>query len=255
MNKNNQEILDIDYREMKPGFPLSNYVESFWMLSNVSDQEKQIVILPDGRIDLIFSFEDKDDITLLGVDSEPSRAVLAPKTAMFAVSFKLLAIEYLFKDKFPVLIDTAYNLPSDYFGISIDNFEDFEGFCDLLSSKFLSILNHEIDERKRKLFDLIYNSNGEITIAEIAETIHWNSRQINRYFSQRFGISLKAYCTILRFRATFQQIKEGKLFPEQNFTDQAHFIKNIKKFSGVTPKELNKNINDRFIQLSTLKKK
>jgi AraC-like DNA-binding protein len=89
----------------------------------------------------------------------------------------------------------------------------------------------------------------------MSEQVHWSSRQINRYFNQLFGLSLKAYCNILRFRASFQHIKEGKLFPEQNFTDQAHFIKEIKKFSGVLPKELSKNKDDRFIQFSTLTKK
>lgn len=78
---------------------------------------------------------------------------------------------------------------------------------------------------------------------------------MNRYFNQTFGLSLKAYCNILRFRASIEHIKQGKLFPELNFSDQAHFIKEVKKLSGVVPKELSKNENDRFIQLSTLTKK
>ncbi|HEY2349392.1 MAG TPA: AraC family transcriptional regulator, partial [Puia sp.] len=76
-----------------------------------------------------------------------------------------------------------------------------------------------------------------------------------RYFNQQFGISMKAFCNILRFRASFQHLKDGKLYPEQNFTDQNHFIKEVKKFSGVVPKDLSKNKNDRFILLSAMPKK
>ncbi|MGE8425120.1 MAG: AraC family transcriptional regulator, partial [Sphingobacterium siyangense] len=74
----------------------------------------------------------------------------------------------------------------------------------------------------------------------------------NRYFNQQFGLSLKSYCNILRFRSSLDHIAKGKLFPEEHFFDQTHFIKEIKKFSGVVPKELLKNKNDRFILLSSL---
>ncbi len=77
--------------------------------------------------------------------------------------------------------------------------------------------------------------------------------QINRYFNQQFGISLKTYCNILRFGASFKHISEGKLFPEQNLADQNHFIKEIKKFAGVTPKVLSKNKDDRFVNISAIK--
>ena len=49
--------------------------------------------------------------------------------------------------------------------------------------------------------------------------------------------------------------EEGKLFPEQNFCDQAHFTRAVKKLAGVVPKELAKNKNDRFVQFSSLLKK
>jgi AraC-like DNA-binding protein len=90
-------------------------------------------------------------------------------------------------------------------------------------------------------------------VKELSEKVYWSSRQINRYFNQQFGVSLKAYCNILRFSASFKHISEGKLFPGQNFTDQNHFIKETKKYAGVTPKELSKNKNDRFIDITAIK--
>lgn len=118
-----------------------------------------------------------------------------------------------------------------------------------------SMIKVDIDNRKKTLFDLIYASDGSMSVKELSTKVFWSSRQINRYFNQQFGIALKAYCTILRFRAALQQIKEGKFFPEGHFADQTHFIKEIKKFSGALPKDLYKNQNDRFILFSSFENK
>jgi AraC-like DNA-binding protein len=91
-----------------------------------------------------------------------------------------------------------------------------------------------------------------LSVKELSEKVFWSSRQINRYFQQTFGISLKAYCNIFRFKSSLNHIKKGKLFPELNYADQNHFIREVKKMSGVTPKELSKNQNDRFILLSAI---
>jgi AraC-like DNA-binding protein len=89
-------------------------------------------------------------------------------------------------------------------------------------------------------FELIYAENGSMPVKELSEKVFWSSRQINRYFNEQFGLSLKAYCNILRFRASFEHIKEGKLFPQQNFADQSHFIKAFKEFAGYSPREFQK---------------
>lgn len=83
---------------------------------------------------------------------------------------------------------------------------------------------------------LVYASKGEMSVKELSEKVGWSSRQINRYFTKQLGLSLKAYSTILRFRASLEHIAQGQLFPELNYTDQNHFIKEVKKFSGVAPK-------------------
>lgn len=224
------------------------------MLHNQSDEDKEAIILPDGRIDLFFSQSAKEPfhVTLLGIGTQPEQAIIAAQTLTFAISFKLLAAEYMLPDSVSELVNTAKRIPSDFWDFSADDLTDFDHFCSKASQKIQRLLPNEIDRRKQKLFELIYASNGSLTIQELAEKAAWSSRQINRRFNRQYGLNLKAYCNILRFRASFRHIKEGKLFPQQNFADQSHFIKEIKKLSGVLPKELKRNSNDRFIQFSTL---
>jgi AraC-like DNA-binding protein len=250
-------ISDLELETIKPVAELADFVESFWMIRSHSAVEKEIVVLPDGRFDIIFSYAANESFhaTLRGLDTEADQTVIPAKMVMFAVSFKLLAIEYLLHIKVASVLNHGYRLPADFWSVTNDDLNDFETFCHKVSLTILALIKPGIDSRKKKLFDLIYASNGSLTVKELSEKVFWSNRQINRYFNQQFGISLKAYCNILRFRASLQQIKAGKLFPEQDFADQTHFIKAVKKYSGVVPKELSKNQNDRFILLSALPKK
>ena len=247
----------IEYHIVKPEPALASFVESYWMLVNHSAEPQEIVVLPDGRVDLFFSLSASQPyhVTLMGLDTDAGQTTFVPGTRMFAVSFKLPAIEYLLKINIAPYLNSAHQLPLDFWGLSAADLQDFDGFCKKVSDIMMRLLDQETDERKLQLFDLIYSSNGSITVKELSAKIFWNSRQINRYFNQWFGISLKAYCNILRFRASFQQVKEGKLFPEESYADQSHFIKEVKKHAGVAPSALSRNENDRFIQFSLLKKK
>lgn len=245
----------ISYQEFRPSGPLAIFVESFWMLSNDTATDKPVIILPDGRIDAFFSQDTPASFTLLGLETKASQTVLPAGLQMFAISFRPLAVDYFFKSAAPVLADSAYEIPFSILGQSLPEFETFESFYSALSTLLLARLQSPIDPRKETLFELIYASNGAITVKELSEKAGWSSRQINRFFQDLLGIPLKTYCNILRFRASLGHLKQGKLFPEQEFSDQSHFIREIKKYSGVPPKELARNKNDRFIQFYALPKK
>jgi len=249
--------MNLEYKLAAAAHPLSLFVDFYWMLNNPSDEEQEVVVLPDGRIDVFFSVSSKEsyNVMLMGLANEPSQNAIAPHSKTFAISFNLLAVEYILKTDIASLLNEIEHLPDYFLGIGENDLNDFDLFCKKVSIKMMELITEDIDARKRKLFELIYASNGTIQIKELSEKIFWSSRQINRYFNQHFGLSLKAYCNILRFRASFPQLKEGKLYPEQNYTDQAHFIKEIKRFAGVVPKELSKNKDNRFIHLTTLPKK
>ncbi len=243
--------IDLQYRQKQPDKSLLNFVDSFWVLQNQSAADEG-VIMPNGKIDLFFSKtpDNKFRVTLMGLETKPKPLANQDVSIVFAVSFNPLAMEYILQRSVAGILDNEIMLPNNFWNFNINDLEDFDTFCEKATQKIQSILPKEIDNRKVKLFELLFATDGEISVKELSEKIFWSSRQINRYFNEQFGVSLKTYCKIIRFRASLQDIKDGKLFPQHNFTDQSHFIKDIKKLSGVSPKELHKNKNDRFLQFS-----
>lgn len=247
----------LTYKIIKPDKAISDFVDSFWFLHNRSDNDKETTGLPDGLIDvLLFKSAAKPfSIMQLGGLTQYDHATIPAGSTMFCISFKLLAVEYIFHEPIADIVDGGKRLSAGFWGFTENDLLDFDLFVKKATLKVQSFLPEEIDERKRKLFELIYASKGSVTVKALSEKAFWSSRQINRYFNQQFGISLKTYCNILRFRASLGHIAAGRLFPEENFADQNHFIREVKKFSGVAPKELSQNRNDRFILLSAIKAK
>lgn len=245
---------DIELRECPPPPALAEFVESFWMLVNHADAAQPMVLVPDGRIDVFFSNSVPEGyrVTLCGLDTQPSAQVIPPHRPVFAISLKLLAAGYLLPVGLAGLLESGCPLAPDYLGLGAADLLDFDGFCARAAVRLEQRLPAEIDVRKRTLFAQLYASRGALPVAALARAAGWSSRQINRYFTQQFGLSLKAYANILRFRASLPQLRAGRLFPEENFADQAHFIREIRKYAGVVPRELARNQDDRFIQLSAL---
>lgn len=245
---------EILYRFQSPTECLKLFVNGFWMLANKKKQDKEVVVLPDGRIDLFFSHSDKEPyhVLLLGLTSKPELAAILSGTQTFAVSFTPLGAEYLLEEEVAGLVDTVMDLPADFWGLTDTVLDHFDTFCQTLTQILENRIPENPDSRKQALFHLLEITAGNIPVQDLGEQLHWNPRQINRYFNKQFGVPVKSYASILRFRSTFNQIREGKLYPEQHFSDQSHFIREIRKLSGVSPKELYKNKNDRFIQFSTL---
>jgi len=244
------------YNFIKPKKELVVFVDRFSSLQNLSEHADGVII-PNGRIDLLFckTIDNQFQIILMGLETKPKPMPQRQISEFFAISFNPLAIEYILKHSIADILNSGKVLPNNFWGFNIEDLNDFNQFCEKASRKITALLTNEIDERKRKLFELIFSSNGEVSIKELSESVFWSERQINRYFNQQLGIPLKAYCNILRFQASLPHIKHGYLSPQLNFTDQSHFIKEIKKLSGVSPKELFKNENDRFLQFLVYDKK
>ena len=247
-------MIDVDYRPLTPTHPLSPYISAFWRLANSAAEARSVTILPDGCFDITGaeSATEPFHLALSGLGTKPVQAVIDPYMVMVGISFNLLAAEYLFGQPIAPLLDTTRLLVDEWRLIERADLTDFDYYCARMLDRIPTLLLADVDNRKRHFFALLHEEAGTVGIEELAKQVGWSRRQIDRYCRQWFGISPKAYQNILRYRASFTHLKRGKLFPEGTFADQAHFIRDVKRYSGVTPKFLARNDDDRFIQFSAL---
>ena len=239
------------YKEQPGVLLLNNFIKCFWVFNNPGAQLPVFTVLPDGCFDLIVILEKKKikEISLTGIWTKPIDVTITPYTTILGVRFKLASVEYVFEESISQLLNNEKLLPPGFWGITEKTTKDVSHFSKVINKKVDSIiLSQQTDNRKMELFHSLYKANGNIRIGQISKSVFWSSRQINRYFNNYFGLSLKSYCEILRCHAAYTDIKLGQLFPLDQYYDQPHFIREVKKITGAKPKDLYRNKNDRFIQ-------
>jgi AraC-like DNA-binding protein len=86
---------------------------------------------------------------------------------------------------------------------------------------------------------LIYQHNGNIRIKELNERLFISQSPFEKRFRKVVGTTPKKFASIIRFNSILNGLNESKslieICHENNFFDQAHFIKDFKHFTGDTP--------------------
>jgi AraC-like DNA-binding protein len=243
------------YEELKTSENLTNFVNCFWT-SETLTKSTDYTILPDGCFDLIVKIKNGkiSTVKLTGIWTIPINVKTESQTTIFAVRFKPLAIELLENIDLKSILNASITLSADFIGLTNLVLNSFKNFCIHIENYLINRIDKikPISKVKISLFNEIAKKET-VNVQELSEKIFWPSRQINRYFKLTFGLSLKEYLNIIRCNQAFKDIATNKLAPHGTYFDQSHFIKEIKRYAGVTPKELSKNENDRFLQLLTIK--
>lgn len=86
---------------------------------------------------------------------------------------------------------------------------------------------------------LIYQSKGNIKVKELNGKLFISLSPFEKRFRKIVGTTPKKFISIIRFNTVLDHLKEAKSLTEicyeNNFFDQAHFIKDFKGFTGQTP--------------------
>ena len=97
---------------------------------------------------------------------------------------------------------------------------------------------------------IIHNNVGHVTVKYLLECLNISERQFEKRFSQTVGLSPQFYIRVKRFTEAIRLMKTGHyerltdVAHALNFYDQSHFIKDIKAFSGITPKSLFQKVDE-----------
>lgn len=241
-----------NYEQIFPIGLITNYVEKFWKYENIECKDELISILPDGNFELVFRFDnDKiDTIKIFGLTTKEIAISSNTNNLVYGITFKPLAAEYILKQNLNNILNSDRIIDNDFWDLNTISVNSFEEWVKFISIKinYESKIGKLVDVRKQRLFDFLFLHKGNVNIKALSEYTYWNTRQLNRYFQSRFGISIKTYCNVLRSHANYKRIINGNLSPIEDFYDQSHLIREIKKHTGLNPSELFKN--DRFIQFN-----
>ncbi len=97
----------------------------------------------------------------------------------------------------------------------------------------------ETDKLIVEAVKLIYQSKGAIRIKELNEKLYISQSPFEKRFRKVVGTTPKKFASIVRFNTVLDNLNNTKSLTEicyeNNFFDQAHFIKDFKQFTGDTP--------------------
>jgi AraC-like DNA-binding protein len=86
---------------------------------------------------------------------------------------------------------------------------------------------------------MIYDSKGTVRIKELNEKLFISQSPFEKRFRKLVGTTPKKFASIVRFNTVLDSLGKVKSLTElcynNNFFDQAHFIKDFKQFTGDTP--------------------
>lgn len=96
-----------------------------------------------------------------------------------------------------------------------------------------------------KAVSMIKAGNGNFKIKELVSVLNTNMDSFEKKFRSRVGISPKNYSSIIRIRSVINSYRSGQnltdISLETGFSDQSHFNKDFKAFTGQSPRKFFKS--------------
>lgn len=260
----------MDYRTYEPHADLRALVKCHWTLEVPAEMSgSRQRILPDGCLDMIFILGDdirrilpdggfvlQPRAMILGQVTEPFDVEPEGRVDSFAVRFHPHGFSGFATTPIKELVNKETPLGAVFGPAVSDELEQrmirAAGTDEriTIAEEFLLRRLKEgphVDDLIRRTVDTILASKGSASINTIVQEDPAKRRMLERKFRDRIGVSPKQLCKVIRLQAALQLMldrRDAKLTHvahESEYYDQAHFVKDFKEFTGMTPKEFGGN--------------
>jgi AraC-like DNA-binding protein len=267
----------------KPAWPLSQFIEFFWLYEDVISEHQRERVLPNGRFELVVNLDpiprklfDRHDYTryrefrrtwLSGTHSEFIVIDVLRRSSMMGIHFRPGGVA-------PFLDMPAGELTNQV----VEATAVWDAAADDLHN---AILEQSIPERKFQVLErFLLRAFGEPTescevvdyalhrftanpheanIRDVVASLGISHRHFISQFRDQVGLTPKRFCRVLRFQRVLSEIEQRKAVEWADvalacgYYDQAHFINDFQVFAGLRPStyltEHCKDLN--FVPIST----
>lgn len=254
---------------------LKGHIEKLWIFESagraLSDDIKLIV--PNGRVKIAVPYNNgiiagmqnwthftkENSVTLIGLFDAPSTMDIAEDKPSGTICAELSphAAYRFFKMQWREMANSIYSL-SDILGKSATLLE--EQICNAITKEEKAdifqqfLLEQFLRTKEDSIFEYcvekIKSSEGKITVRELEKKTGYSSRWLNMKFIEKLGLSPKNFASVIRFKNYYEILCSDKddKYKLKNFYhyyyDQSHFIKDFKRFTGLTPNMLEQQMNE-----------
>jgi AraC-like DNA-binding protein len=258
------------YQQFAPPEQLKELVRYFWVLEDrdANALPKTFMAIADGSPGIIFHQSEKGklfdqgqqplpDVILYGQTIEPVKFHTTGPFSAIGIYFYPHALKTIFgldaieltntcidllllpnRKKHP-LADQLANTP-----VAVDQ---VKAIAEYLFSQM--VINSAKNDRLAEFaLTKLIQSKGSASLKEVQRTLQLTERTFERRFRQSVGISAKLFARIRRFQEGLHQLRNNKyeklsdIAYDNEYADQAHFIRSFKEFTGHSPNQYQKQV-------------
>lgn len=253
------------HKIFEPNQDLSALVKCYWTLESPKEKTPtRNTIVPDGCMKLIFHYgglykhytENGNSITLprcflIGQLTRPYEVGPTGETGTFFVCFRpngflpFTTIPIKEMENTAIPLETLFGKDGQEMAQKILNADSTLERINIVETFLFNRLTDKetIDHFVKSTVETILTTNGHLPVTELSKQNNITRRQLERKFSSVIGLSPKQLSKTIRLQATLKVLLNKKIINltdlayESEYYDQAHFIKDFKEFTGLTPKE------------------
>lgn len=238
------------YKEYFPSLSLTSYIRCFWEAEE-SDFPGNNLVVPDLCADIIFTIDSQtgtaQDAMFVGVSDTAFESIDESSSELFAVKFYAWSL-FLFVEPDLVGSLNQMNEPEamfagfrrffrEEFAETTNNNERIKLLEEFLLRKLI-LLNKTMHPDFLNGLDQLLQNPNQSTGGTIS------GRQLERLFQKHVGLAPKQTAKLIRFQKVLQSLYGNptltgtELAYMNGFADQAHLIKQFKRYSNHTPEEM-----------------
>ena len=250
-------VADGSYTEFRPSPLLVPYISCFWTMNagNQASGESTVLVNPDTCMDIIVKINHTRQVIngyFCGIQDEPEIAVQRAsedEISSFAIRFHFwsahLFLDLEFSDSLNKSVDLSVlgkewqQLFEPFFYLR--KMEERIAYVEAFLLRRLNLI-----EKNNNLFNSIHqilNTSGSAGIKEICEYSCVSQRHMERMFRSHVGLTIKRAASLVRYQNVWREMATSPGFNaldavyRYGYTDQAHLLRDFKRFHGVTPEK------------------
>jgi AraC-like DNA-binding protein len=218
----------------------------FYTFNADAEGRDSAIAVPDGCVDILFAIRDgAADGRVYGSVTHSLRLDFLSGADYFGVRFLPGYLPKRLDVSIPELIDSSVSLTEfEGGGELLERVACAHGFAERidLMQRFIGGQWNADDLLHMMIADVVAHG-GTMRVSELERDTQYSARYINRVFSDRLGLSPKAFSKFIRFQSLIGHLNEHRecrmtdLAVDSGYYDQSHFIKEFKEFASVTPRE------------------